>query len=748
MADYAMITSAGMSNAVQATTDGTLIQIKYFVPVYDYRIDPFIDPTDTSYSADDISTVTDPSDTHPFGEILWNTSGSQEYSLNNNAFIVLGGSVTSGSQPWSVNNAPQRVLQPINFIDGGTIGDYISGSSMTPPSGTDTNWLIYDAEAVYGNNITSAIDNSMFFNTVDYTAVQGEENATKASFQCRLSKDIGRAKFNKVALYCVKLDTSYNETGDPPVLFAQAILPETQIKSTKGNGGIDEFIFDVQIELTTSGVDFNNILYATSGDYWHRIPEDGGVKIDTAMYVGRNFTTAEYNYNVAKSIIGTWEVTNNGELSDVESDLPQLSLQYVTGTGDDRETYRTSFQVVSGGDLVISANDIKPSVDATTLIGTSANRFFGSNLYDYLKIGYQYYTDDYSEIDISVRNAYFRNVNVICQEFPDPDTSESPYKDYYFIGNNKGPDGDYYNIGSKGSDNRDSYFIAGIADLYYGEVYKNTIPSLMVSENISNLFSDNGDTTSKMHLLAPDEIYFYKNLVPLIGEISNVGSNSKPLNNVYTHNLIPGTGTENYGVQIYGALYPFSSSDSSSTIGLSTRPWLYGYFSDVEIGNTLVVGSVDSTNANITNIYEGNNAYKMGSWQEFDNIAITNNNNFASTTPVSYGAYRLIDNHVDIMLFVDTEEATGALSNGDLMFDVELSQLTGYEFIINSSNILHTNYRIQHVEDLDANTAFPLNFLVTNFGGSASITLRVSCLDSISTSDSFRGMVFLTYKLT
>jgi hypothetical protein len=74
-----MITQNGLNEIDQSHSMGQYIEIAYYVPVYDYRIDETILPTNTSFSATDILTVTSSSDLVPVGEVLWNTTDPDAY---------------------------------------------------------------------------------------------------------------------------------------------------------------------------------------------------------------------------------------------------------------------------------------------------------------------------------------------------------------------------------------------------------------------------------------------------------------------------------------------------------------------------------------------------------------------------------------------------------------------------------------------------------------------------------------------
>jgi hypothetical protein len=91
MSSFSMITSGGLVSITEASSHGLLIDVRYFLPVYDWRIDPFISPIDDTFINDDISTVTSPQDTSPSGEIIWNV-GSDEYQeviLNYKMVLIL-----------------------------------------------------------------------------------------------------------------------------------------------------------------------------------------------------------------------------------------------------------------------------------------------------------------------------------------------------------------------------------------------------------------------------------------------------------------------------------------------------------------------------------------------------------------------------------------------------------------------------------------------------------------------------------
>ena len=99
MAQFSMITDYGLQEITNARDNGTYVEIAYWVPVYDYRIDPTLGVTDSQYINTDITTVTTSADEYPSGEVFWNLSawdGGNEYAVadDGNKYLVSGGTLT------------------------------------------------------------------------------------------------------------------------------------------------------------------------------------------------------------------------------------------------------------------------------------------------------------------------------------------------------------------------------------------------------------------------------------------------------------------------------------------------------------------------------------------------------------------------------------------------------------------------------------------------------------------------------
>jgi hypothetical protein len=333
MSTYSMITSGGLVSVTEAFSEGILIDVKYFVPVYDWRIDPLIQTTEFGFSANDISSVTDPSDVIPEGEIIWYNDGIN-YSLsdsNNSVILISGGNTTlqQGAESDVVVNPIQLQHQAINLYNGNPLSQVISADSLHyAPSAAGVSWILENAIAVNGTNDRPTLTNGDFWSLVEYTSLINDDGTARGCFKCRINKNVGKFKFNKIGLYAVKLDGG-TPFGDP-FLFAQAILPVPEIKSSLGEGGLDEIVVEVQLQLNTIEFDWSNLVYGSQNDYWYKITEDGSLHHARGVYIGK-FAPRDNNTRIAKTVITTWEDLDYGlEDDDQEYDKPQLAIQNVT----------------------------------------------------------------------------------------------------------------------------------------------------------------------------------------------------------------------------------------------------------------------------------------------------------------------------------------------------------------------------------------------------------------------------------
>ena len=271
-----IITQTGLEYATSASPWGPLVAIKYFVPVYDYRSDPDLhNGTDTS--ALDVSASMAYTDTEPTGEIIWNIDeDTTAYSLStNDDWCLYTGSETiaSAGTDWDITDAVQSKFQPVNLYESAPLSSYISGTDIDLSAGSG-DVGVYNAGFIKGDNDvpteTSASTGRYFPITHFYPVSSG--GSVRGSFKCRLTKNIGRVKFNKIALYAMKVNAAGTEIDALPTLFAEAGLTNSVIKNNFGTEGFDDIVIDVQIQLDTLTSAWGDVYYSTSGDYWASTP--------------------------------------------------------------------------------------------------------------------------------------------------------------------------------------------------------------------------------------------------------------------------------------------------------------------------------------------------------------------------------------------------------------------------------------------------------------------------------------------
>lgn len=334
MSGNIIVTSAGLDLATSAHTSGPLIALKYCLPVYDYRIDGNLHNGEAwGTSAIDVSAAATQNDTSPTGEIIYNIDeDNYVYALSDSDnWVLYTGveNVTSASSTWEVSASVQSKEQKINLYDGTPLATYISGSSVEYTSATTTEgyWTIEDAGLVTGSNTVPAQTSAgtqRYFQIVGYYPTN--DSTARGNFKCRVSKDIGKVKFNKLAIYAVQVDSNGNETGNP-VLFAQAMLTEPITKTNVAAQGFDDIVIDVQIQLSTIAASFSEVFYSTSGDYWSQTP--GGLYYSEKVGIGtflsgtdepRTMLDIKSTSAVNNLSLRSWDDDNDYWLFNVESD--------------------------------------------------------------------------------------------------------------------------------------------------------------------------------------------------------------------------------------------------------------------------------------------------------------------------------------------------------------------------------------------------------------------------------------------
>lgn len=269
-----LITQNGIDFILSASTLGPFISLKYFLPVYDYRADPTVHD-ELHTSAIDVSAAMDSFDTVPTGEIIWNIDTEEHaYTLSDNDYYILsagGETLDDSSDPWLMTNFVMSKQQAVNLYDNVPLSDQVYGEAGVTLS---TNaWEVYTGSLINGVNSVPAetsTGTNRYFDVVDYYPA-ASDSGLKGTFKCRLSKNIGSCKFNKIALYAIQVDENGAEIGSP-VLFAEAMMDNPVIKTNFGTEGFDDIVIDVQLTISTITSAWGDVFYSTSGDYWQLTP--------------------------------------------------------------------------------------------------------------------------------------------------------------------------------------------------------------------------------------------------------------------------------------------------------------------------------------------------------------------------------------------------------------------------------------------------------------------------------------------
>jgi hypothetical protein len=385
------ITEYGLQYCLSANDAGPLVALKWFIPVYDPRVDSLIH--DAIIPVEAISAVFNPSASEPYGEKIWNTPAS-DYSQSDvsDVYLLSGDSTVATSasdQYYTITNPLQSQSYQINLHSGVLLSDhYLGTSAIFNPAGPS--WNLYGFSTVSGDNTAPVEISDKFFPIIDYFPAADESGHIKGAFKARLSKDIGTVLFNKIALYAVRVDTEGNETGEPPVFFAEVFLKTPVVKTDFGANGFDDITVDCQLDLQSISADWNDIFYSTSGDYWSRTP--GGLYYPEKIGVGQ-FVEGIDEPQAAVHIRRPRDIINSGLSA---SPYPNLRLDYDDSAYMETQinadgSVETKFNTSGGPDVIITTDMntglVTPSQPDYVYLGDEMHRFGGIDAFDKVKIG-------------------------------------------------------------------------------------------------------------------------------------------------------------------------------------------------------------------------------------------------------------------------------------------------------------------------------------------------------------------------
>lgn len=360
-----VLVQEGLNLIHEAGSAGVYAVIKYFLPVYDHRIDPTVHSSSgtpqTEVSAlsdvDSLSTTT----STLLGEKIWNinnvTGNTSAYTFSTDERLLIAdvANFVGGRINYISNtDESQDDTARINLLDGHPLSNVVSATSFSSTedvNGTKTEWGTVNGAILSGYDTVPGELTSFnrLYEIHSYSPIT-DGSTVKGLYKCRLDSSYGNFKFNKIVLYVVKLDSNYNiDTGTEPKIFAVVSLNYPVYKSNDGTE-ITNFDGDVEIQLTS--VETSGSLSAVSfyrGTEWSRTPDvSGSLSANPAMhwdgYVG----------------IRTYLNGNQGPqrpLHIIDNDV-LMRLGYSETSYCELEVNNTNYLIFSGTGIQPKSNDI------------------------------------------------------------------------------------------------------------------------------------------------------------------------------------------------------------------------------------------------------------------------------------------------------------------------------------------------------------------------------------------------------
>lgn len=369
-----IVTSGGLS-AVNISDGYPTFSLKYFLPLYDPRIDTSIHSTTTTSatSALPLSGASFVSTTHDslVGEKIWNFDGSTSaYIITDDNFHIYqddGGTVIGTIDGYE--DSTMLAATKVNLLSGAggifPLTKIVSGgtaptiSAINAVDGADWEWeTAYDTTSA-NDNATLTLDRNNLWAGVTYTPSTSDLDplsATAALFKCVIPNTAGDFQFNKVALYVQKVNPDgTNDLTEDPILFGVAVL-NNRITIGNDTESIQSFELDVKLQFQVAGQAANNTVYYDT-DYWYKLPAQ--VSSPYGLFAAGDVAIG------TSGIGGSWDPNAKLHLTDNTKAQLILSRDYV-----DNEA---RFEVLDNGGLRITtsagANDpllmVGPSTCAT-----------------------------------------------------------------------------------------------------------------------------------------------------------------------------------------------------------------------------------------------------------------------------------------------------------------------------------------------------------------------------------------------
>ena len=352
-----IVTSGGLS-AVNISDGYPTFSLKYFLPLYDPRIDTSIHSTTTTSatSALPLSGASLVSTTHNtlIGEKIWNFNGSTSaYIITDDNFHIYqddGGTVIGTIDGYE--DSTMLAATKVNLLSGAggifPLTKIVSGgtaptiSAINAVDGADWEWeTAYDTTSA-NDNATLTLDRNNLWAGVTYTPSTSDLDplsATAALFKCVIPNTAGDFQFNKVALYVQKVNPDgTNDLTEDPILFGVAVL-NNRITIGNDTESIQSFELDVKLQFQVAGQANNNTVYYDT-DYWYKLPAQ--VSSPYGLFAAGDVAIG------TSGIGGSWNPNAKLHLTDNQKPQLILSRNYV-----DNEA---RFEVIDNGGLRITTS--------------------------------------------------------------------------------------------------------------------------------------------------------------------------------------------------------------------------------------------------------------------------------------------------------------------------------------------------------------------------------------------------------
>lgn len=259
-----IVLTSGTSYASQAESIGIAIPVKYCLPFYDSRFDPYV------LSANQVA----PSACEPvsavaiYGEPLYNVASFPAYTYTiSNSRMILSAAGQSGISTLTGN--PFNATAFMNLLNGKPLSPMVSGSSMVYNNGS---WSIAGFANVPVSGTLRNVSGysnirEIYHPVVSYSPIVSSDGTGvgRGTFKVRLSNQVGAFKFNKIVLYMSKYVNGVEDTSTDPVPAFVVSLNRPVIKSTDGSN-INYFETDIEVQISASNY-FGQVSYLNNTEW-------------------------------------------------------------------------------------------------------------------------------------------------------------------------------------------------------------------------------------------------------------------------------------------------------------------------------------------------------------------------------------------------------------------------------------------------------------------------------------------------